>query len=426
MNFYVYTVGCKVNIYESESVINTFVLNGWKLKEENADLYVINTCTVTNNSDSKCRKLIRKLIRENPEAIIVVMGCYSQVNKDEILMIDGVDIIIGNEDKHRVYELVQEFLETQQQIVSVSNILQNKRYLPLDLDMFYEHTRAFLKIQDGCNNFCAFCIIPYARGLMRSKDPSLVIEQVQTLVNKNYLEVVLTGIHTGGYGSDLHDYNFTKLISDILSSVQKLVRLRISSLEFNQVTEELLEIVAREERIAKHFHIPLQSGSDKTLSLMNRKYTIAEFKEKIVRIREMIPNVIITTDLILGHPGESDEAFQETLATLKQLNFYDIHVFPYSKRNGTPAAKMSQITGDVKKARVKEVIELQKLTKKSFEQGFIGYQDKIIIEKHHDGRSGGFTSNYLFVYVEEELPIGKVVDIEIIKYENEKLLAKLC
>ncbi len=418
MKYAIYTLGCKVNIFESESVGKILDENGYTraTDDEVADLYIINTCTVTNKSDSKSRKLIRSAIKKNPEAIVVVMGCYAQLSKDEIVAIDGVDIILGNDDKNKIYEIVEQYKKDNKQLILVSDIMKSKVMSDLATDTFYENTRAFLKIQDGCNNFCSFCIIPYARGLMRSKPKDQVINEVVELVENGYKEIVLTGIHTGGYGSDLEDYTISDLVADILE-VEGLVRLRISSIEINQIDEKLINIMQTNKKLARHLHIPIQSGSDSVLLDMRRKYTTEEFIKKIEYLRLKIENLSVTTDIIVGYPTEDEVLFAESVETCNKVNFSELHVFPYSKRNGTPAAKYKQVHDQDKKLRSEKLLKLSEKLKESFYKTNIGYTDTIIIETVKAGYSYGKTSNYLSVKLEGEYEIGSLVEINVIDVE---------
>lgn len=419
MKYKIYTLGCKVNIFESESVSKILDNNGYvRVEDEVADIYIINTCTVTNKSDSKSRKVIRSFIRENEDAIVIVMGCYAQVSKDEVLAIDGVDIILGNDEKDNIHNIIQDYLNDNRQLVMVSDIMKSKKMSELATDHFYENTRAFLKIQDGCNNFCSFCIIPYARGLMRSKSKNQVLSEAKQLVDNNYREIVLTGIHTGGYGNDLEDYSFTQLVEDILE-IDGLLRLRISSIEINQITPKLIKLLNTNDKLAKHLHIPIQSGSEEILKSMKRKYSLREYVDKVLEIKNNVSNIAITTDLIVGYPTEGEDEFNESIETCIEVGFSELHVFPYSKRNGTPAAKLPQVNDGIKKSRVKEMLELSNKLNIKFYESQIGYVDNIIIEKIDDDFAYGKTGNYLNVKIaNNDYELGDVVLVEIDKYEN--------
>lgn len=299
-----HTLGCKVNHYETEAVWNLFKQAGYRRVDFNdeADVYVINTCTVTNTGDKKSRQVIRRAVRRNPDAVIAVMGCYAQTSPAEVMSIPGVDIVIGTQDRDKILEYVERYQAERKPINAVRNIMKTRTFEELDVPAFTDRTRAFLKIQDGCNNFCTFCIIPWARGLLRSRKPESVLAQARQLVEQGYKEIVLTGIHTAGYGEDLEDYSFAQLLADLIQ-IDGLKRLRISSIEASQVTDEVIAVIQSSEKLCRHLHIPLQSGDDEILKRMRRKYTTAEYRAKIERIREALPGVAITTDVIVASPA---------------------------------------------------------------------------------------------------------------------------
>lgn len=395
------SLGCKVNIYESEYVEELLRNHGYEIVpfENWADIYIINTCSVTNEADKKSRKMINQAKRRNSQAIIVVMGCYSQVKGERI---DGVDILLGNKDKSKIIEYIENYLEKRENIVKIYNLREEVNFEDMNIEHFDNHTRAFVKIQDGCNAFCSYCIIPYTRGRVRSKEYNKVISEVTNLVNNGYREVVLTGIHTGRYGMDLDDMNLEKLLRELIN-IPNIYRIRLSSIEVNEVTDGIIDLIKESKVIARHFHIPLQSGSDKILKSMNRKYDLAYFKEKINDIRKIDSDISITTDLIVGFPGESDDDFRETIDTLKEFNFTKIHTFPYSKRDGTVAGEMfNQVDGNIKKKRVREVLELSKHQEHEY---YLKYKGKILeglTEVHKDGKVIVLTSNYISVIVSDE------------------------
>ncbi|HBQ77121.1 MAG TPA: tRNA (N(6)-L-threonylcarbamoyladenosine(37)-C(2))-methylthiotransferase MtaB, partial [Exiguobacterium sp.] len=335
------TLGCKVNHYETEAVWQLFKDAGYARVDfaDHADVYVVNTCTVTNTGDKKSRQVIRRAIRQNPDSVICVTGCYAQTSPAEIMAIPGVDVVVGTQDRHKMIGYIEQFREERMPINAVGNIMKAKVYEELDVPAFTDRTRASLKIQEGCNNFCTFCIIPWARGLMRSRQPEDVLKQAQQLVDAGYKEIVLTGIHTGGYGEDLKDYNLAKLLK-ALESVNGLERLRISSIEASQITDEVLDVLKDSPIVVRHLHVPIQSASDTVLRRMRRKYTMAEFGERITRLKEVLPDCAITSDVIVGFPGETEEEFMETFNFINDHKFSELHVFPYSKRTGTPAAMM--------------------------------------------------------------------------------------
>ncbi len=417
MKIAIKTLGCKVNTYESESILEMFEKAGYTRvsPDQYADVYVINTCTVTNSGDRKSRQAIRKMIRQNPEAVTVVIGCYAQIAPEEIEAIDGVDIVIGTQGREKLLAYVEKFQKERKQLNTVTNIIEQKQFEDLQISAFESKTRAFLKIQEGCNNFCTFCIIPWARGLMRSQKPEVVISQINSLVEKGVKEVVLTGIHTAGYGEDLENYNFASLLADI-DKIEGLERIRISSIEISQITDQVLDVMRTSTKLAEHLHVPIQAGSDQILSAMRRHYTIAEFKQKISQLKQIFPDISLTTDIIVGFPGETDEMFAETKQNLINIGFSELHVFPYSVRNGTPAAKMdNQVDDQVKKSRVHELLEINNMLGKKYSERFTDAIATVIVERvNKNGLLEGHSSNYLKVeFAGDQALIGDVVHVKI-------------
>jgi threonylcarbamoyladenosine tRNA methylthiotransferase MtaB len=381
-----HTLGCKVNHYETEAIWQLFKGQGYERVEyeQTADVYVINTCTVTNTGDKKSRQVIRRAVRKNPDAVICVTGCYAQTSPAEIMAIPGVDIVVGTQDRVKMLDYIEQFKKERQPINGVGNIMKTRVYEELDVPAFTDRTRASLKIQEGCNNFCTFCIIPWARGLMRSRDPKEVVAQAQQLVDAGYKEIVLTGIHTGGYGEDMKDYNLAQLLRDLESQVKGLKRIRISSIEASQITDEVIEVLDQSEMVVRHLHIPLQSGSNTVLKRMRRKYTMEFFGERLNRLKEALPGLAITSDVIVGFPGETEEEFIETYNFIKEHGFSELHVFPYSKRTGTPAARMTdQIDEEVKNQRVHRLIELSNQLAKEYASTFEGEVLEVIPEEKY-------------------------------------------
>ncbi|MDD9147596.1 MULTISPECIES: tRNA (N(6)-L-threonylcarbamoyladenosine(37)-C(2))-methylthiotransferase MtaB [unclassified Sporolactobacillus] len=418
-----HTLGCKVNHYETEAIWQLFQKQGYDRRdfEKTADVYVINTCTVTNTGDQKSRQVIRRAIRSNPDAVICVTGCYAQTSPAEVLSIPGVDIVVGTQDRSRLLDFVDQYRKEREPINGVSDIMKAKVYEELDVPVFTDRTRASLKIQEGCNNFCTFCIIPWARGLLRSRTPENVLKQAQQLVNAGYREIVLTGIHTAGYGEDMENYSFAQLLRDLERNVDGLKRLRISSIEASQITDEVVDVIHRSHIVARHLHIPLQSGSDGVLKRMHRKYTTAFFADKIAGLRRALPDFALTSDVIVGFPGETDEEFEETCDFIRRLKFSELHVFPYSQRTGTPAARMAdQVPVDVKHRRVERLIGLSNRLSEEYAAKYKGSVLEVIPEEplnHHeqDGYFVGFTDNYLkvkFHYPSRDI-IGKLVRVKI-------------
>ncbi|WP_442603688.1 tRNA (N(6)-L-threonylcarbamoyladenosine(37)-C(2))-methylthiotransferase MtaB [Paenibacillus sp. KN14-4R] len=417
-----HTLGCKVNFYDTEAIWQMFKHEGYEQVdfEQTADVYVINTCTVTNTGDKKSRQMIRRAIRRNPEAIIAVTGCYAQTSPAEILAIPGVDLVIGTQDRDKIMTYVNEIKSKREPINAVRNIMKTRQFEELDVPDFADRTRAFLKIQEGCNNFCTFCIIPWSRGLMRSREPESVIKQARMLVAAGYQEIVLTGIHTGGYGEDIDNYSLAKLLWD-LDKVEGLKRIRISSIEASQITDEVLEVLASSDKMCRHLHVPLQAGNDTVLGRMRRKYTTEEFGRKIELIHKAMPDVAITTDIIVGFPGETDEMFREGFEFMQAMKFSEMHVFPYSQRTGTPAARMTdQIDEEVKNERVHELIDLSEKMQLAYAEKFVGQTLEVIPERAHkgdeDGLVMGYTDNYIqVVFPGSEDLIGRVCQVKLIE-----------
>lgn len=419
-----HTLGCKVNHYETEAIWQLFKESGYERVDFEAmsDVYIINTCTVTNTGDKKSRQIIRRAIRKNPEAVICVTGCYAQTSPAEVMAIPGVDIVIGTQDRVKMLEFIEQYKEERQPINAVGNIMKNRVYEELDVPAFTDRTRASLKIQEGCNNFCTFCIIPWARGLMRSRDPKEVIHQAQQLVDAGYKEIVLTGIHTGGYGEDMKDYNLAMLLRDLEKNVKGLKRIRISSIEASQITDEVIEVIDQSELIVRHLHIPLQSGSNSVLKRMRRKYTMEFFGERLERLKEVLPGLAVTSDVIVGFPGETEEEFMETYHFIRDHKFSELHVFPYSKRTGTPAARMEdQIDEEVKNERVHRLISLSDQLAKEYAAQFEGEVLEVIPEEEfkenaEKGMYVGYTDNYLkVVFPATEDMVGQIVKVKITK-----------
>lgn len=415
-----HTLGCKVNFYETEGIWNMFKEHGYERVDFDrmADVYVINTCTVTNTGDRKSRQIIRRAVRKNPDAIVCVTGCYAQTSPGEVMEIDGVDIVVGTQHRKKMINLIEEHKKTRLPINGVENIMKTKVFEEMDVPTFTERTRASLKIQEGCNNFCTFCIIPWSRGLLRSRDPENVIEQAQKLVDSGYKEIVLTGIHTAGYGEDMPDYSFADLLRDLENKVDGLKRIRISSIEASQITDEVIDVLNNSTKIVRHLHIPLQSGSKTVLTRMRRKYTPSFYAERVEKIKQALPNLAITSDVIVGFPGETEEEFQETYNFVKQIGYAELHVFPYSRRTGTPAARMeNQIDKETKEARVQKMIELSNNLAQQYAKQFEGDVLEVIPEEANSEREGylvGYTDNYLKVqFAGSKDLIGSIIRVKI-------------
>lgn len=414
-------LGCKVNTYEMEFILSKFKNKGYEIVSDNADIYIINTCSVTNTSDAKSRKVINRITRENKDAIIVVMGCMIEANHDYDS--DGISIIIGNKDKNKVVELVEEYIASHKKI--------KKLYPDFDSefeDMFIEYmegrTRAFVKIQDGCENFCSYCIIPFTRGKCRSKNKETVLKEINTLVNNGYKEIVLTGIHTGHYGED-GKTSFSELLLEIVK-INGLKRLRISSIEITELNEDFLDVLKKYPVIVDHLHIPLQSGCDKTLHDMNRKYDTKYYLDKINTIRSIRPDISITTDVIVGFPGETDIDFENTCSFIRKIGFSKIHVFPYSRRHGTKADLMpNQIDEKIKKERVAKLISISDELEIAYIDKFINKEALVLIEKNVDNYSIGHTGNYLEIKVNNLCERNSIVKVFVTKRNGKMLEAEI-
>lgn len=421
MKFRIYTLGCKVNMYESVMMKEKLVASGYQETTDPAEIIIINTCSVTDMADAKSRKTIRQAKRENPEAITVVCGCSAENHQQDLLPL-GIDILIGNKDKSNIVSLITEFLTTHHQYIK----FYDRRTLPFEdmaVNSFTNQTRAYIKIQDGCNNYCTYCIIPYMRGNIRSKDINVALEECLTLVNHGHQEIVLTGIHTGSYGRGT-DYDLVDLIQK-MSLIPELKRIRISSIEITELNDKFLQELAINPKICNHLHIPLQSGAEAILKKMNRKYDKTYFLNKINTIRNIRPNISITTDCIVGFPGETDADFQESLEFCQSIKFSKIHVFPYSKREGTPAANMTnQVDPNIKKKRTHTLLKLSDELELAYNKTFINQNVEVLIEESYPDHSIGHTSNYLHVIIPQSYPRNTLVSVVIESADNQNCYAK--
>lgn len=405
MKFNIVTFGCKVNQYESNMMKERMLSSNFFYVENisEANIIVVNTCSVTNVADKKCLKMIRRIKREYPNSILVVAGCSSQ-NKQEIYENLDIDILIGNKDKSKIDILLKEYIKNHKRYVK----FYNDRKLDFE-DMLisdYNHVRAFIKIEDGCDNFCSYCIIPYVRGSVRSKNFETVIKEAKLLTQKGHKEIVLTGIHTGHYMDN--GYDLTDLINE-LSKIEDLLRIRISSIEITELNDKFLNMLSTNKKVCDHLHIPLQAGSDEILKKMNRKYDLKYYEEKIKKIRMIRPDISITTDIIVGFPYETDKLFNETLEFSRKMNFSKIHVFPYSIRLGTSAANMpNQVDESIKKERVKKLMDLSEIMEKEYYNKFVGKELDILVEECDNNVSIGHSSNYLMIRLNEKLEVGQI------------------
>ena len=419
-----YTLGCKVNQYETNAMIEKFINQNYKIVDfENvADIYVINTCTVTNMSDRKSRQIIRRVKQLNPNSILVVTGCYAQVASNELEKIQEIDLIIGNSEKKDIVNIVEGFYNK----INLTDINKQKDFVDFGPVTYTDKTRAVIKVQDGCNNFCSYCIIPYAKGRVRSRKLENIIEEIKKVIEKGIQEIVITGIHIASYGIDFEDANI-RLI-DLLEEINKikgLKRIRIGSLEPNIISGEFVERLKKVDKICDHFHLSLQSGCTETLKRMNRKYTTQDFEKVVKRLRDAFPNVALTTDIIVGFPGETEEEFETTYNYLKKINFYKMHVFKYSPRKGTRAATMAnQIDGNIKEQRSQRLIQLSNENEKKFLEKYIDKELEVLFEQKEDEYFKGHTSNYIVVKVKNDKLENKLVKVKITKQSKMELLGE--
>lgn len=434
MKVAIFTLGCRVNIYDTEIMISSLKKNEFEVVsfDEFADIYCINTCTVTNNSDKKSRQFISKCKKLNPEAIIVMVGCYPQVSKEEVANIKDVDIVLGNRLKNKLPYYINRFLETGEKVVEVDeNILRNLNFEDANIETLKERHRAFIKIQDGCNKFCTYCIIPFARGGVCSKEPRKVFDEVKSLVSNGYKEIVLTGINTTSYGDDLGiDVNLIDLI-EMLDDIDGLERIRVGSVDPEYFDLEKIKRLSNIKKFMPHFHLSLQSGCDETLKRMRRKYDIAKYREVVNDLRKVIKDVSITTDIIVGFPGETDEEFNETVKFLEEIKLQDIHVFKYSKRTGTKAAIMdNQVENSIKEKRSKIIFEINKANKREFLRKYLNQKVDVLYCTITSDKKGiyGYTNNYLKVYLDnfDERYLGNIISTLINKVDDDFLIGTMC
>ena len=433
-----YTLGCKVNQYETNAMEQQFIKNNYEIVEntQKADIYIINTCTVTNMAERKSRQMLRRVKEINPSAVLVVCGCYAQVAKNELEQIPEIDIILGINEKNEIVQIVENYMEKmaekdkRSQEAEIDDVSKQKEFLDFGDVTYTEKNRAVVKVQDGCNMFCSYCIIPYARGRIRSRKIESVVSEIEKIANEDIKEVVITGIHVASYGKDFDNENTSKKIRliDLLEAINKIDgidRIRLSSLEPTIVDEEFATRLSKLDKICDHFHLSLQSGCDETLKRMNRKYTTQIYRDAVATLRKYYPEASFTTDVIVGFPGETDEEFAKTYEFLKEIDFYRLHVFKYSPRRGTVAEKMpNQIDGNKKEERSNKLIELSNSTENKHNQSYIGKTVKVLFEEFEDGFFKGHTTNYMMVKVagsEEQLGkfVNKILDVKIKENNDE-------
>lgn len=418
MKFSVITLGCKVNAYESEIIKEKLLSSNFIYDEANPDIIIINTCSVTNMADNKSKKMIRSAKKNHQNAILVVCGCMSQNHQEDLFDLD-IDILLGNKDKGKIDELLLNYLKNKNKIVNFCNS-KSLEFEDMQVDKFSNQTRAYIKIQDGCNNYCTYCIIPYLRGNIRSKDFAKTINEAKILVDNDHKEIVLTGINTGSYGLGTN-YDLVDLIEE-MSKIEKLERIRISSIEITELNDKFLDMLKKNPKVCNHLHIPLQSGSEKILKLMNRKYDKARFLDTINKIREINSDISISTDVIVGFPSESENDFNECIEFCKDCKFSKIHVFPYSKREGTKACFIKDhLDNSIKKERSRKLIDISKTLEMNYNSKFINRVVKVLIEEVNEKESIGHTSNYLRVIVEEKLNPNTFYEVLITEVVNESV-----
>ena len=423
-----YTLGCKVNQYETEAMIESFENAGYEIVDysEYADVYIINTCTVTNMGDRKSRHIIRRALEKNPNAFVAVAGCYSQMEPKEVLEIPGVSLVVGTNERSRIVELVEYAAAKGGKLDLVEDIMEVREFEEMFIRNYKSRTRAFLKIQEGCDQYCTYCIIPYARGHIRSRKPDSIIAEVRDLAGNGFKEVVLTGIHVASYGKDLGNTSLIEIIERI-HNIDGIERIRMSSVDPNAMTDEFIDRLRKLPKICRHFHLSLQSGCDETLKRMNRHYTTEEYKRAVGKLREVFADVAITTDLIVGFPGETEEEFQKTVDFINEISFSAMHVFKYSPRKGTPAAKyQNQVTPQVKDARSKLIISIAGKNEVKFKKSFIGKKMKVLYEQSIDEKNSvfeGLTENYIRVVSESQENLkGKIIEVTLLELKENYMI----
>lgn len=415
-----HTLGCKVNHYESEAMIDLFKKNGYNIVDFSykADVYIVNSCTVTNEAARKSRQMARRAKRKNPEAIVALIGCYTQVSPDEVREIEGVDLFVGSSNRSKIVDFVESIRDGGKVEIDVLEYQDLNDFEEMKIESLNETTRAYVKIEEGCNQFCSYCIIPYARGPVRSRKVHSILDEVSRLVNRGVKEIVLTGTHLGAFGSEQGESNMLEKLISKLISIPELAHIRLSSIEVTEVSDELLELIATEDKVCPHLHLPLQSGSNYILQKMKRPYTTGEFRQIIKRIRDKIHDIAITTDIIVGFPGENKKRFRESFDFVKEMKFSRLHVFPFSPREGTPAARIKeQISGNIKKEYSKKMRKLNEELMLSYQKRFIGKTRQLVVEDNRDYRTDfltGMTDNYIRVLIDgDNKYMGQLVTVKL-------------
>ncbi len=409
-------------------MIQEFIENGYEIVEhtKKADIYIVNTCTVTNMSDRKSRQMLRRVKELNSNAIIVACGCYAQVAQKELENIKEIDLVLGNNEKKDIVKYVENFINTQTPEIKADDLMKQKEFVEFGDVTFTEKTRAVIKVQDGCDRFCSYCIIPYARGRVRSRQPKHIISEIEKIANEGIKEVVITGIHIASYGKDFsEDYKLIDLLEEI-NKIEKIQRIRLGSIEPLLITEEFIERLKKLEKVCHQFHLSLQSGCDETLKRMNRRYTTDQFRNIAQILRESFEDTMLTTDIIVGFPGETEQEFNKTYEFLKEIKFYKMHVFKYSPRKGTKAAVMeNQIDGSKKEERSKKLIELSNKNQHEYNEKYVGQEVEVLFEEKKDGIYKGHTKNYILVYcLTDENLENKIVKIKCKKAQKEYIIAE--
>lgn len=417
----IYTLGCKVNAYESSVMAELFKNAGYDIVDykDFADIYIVNTCTVTNMSDRKSRQILRRAKELNENSILCAVGCYAQVAPNELAKIEDIDIILGTNDKRKIVEIVEEFMKSHEKQLIVTNVLDERKYIEWGKTAITSKARAEIKIQDGCDRYCTYCIIPYARGPVRSRSMDDVHDEIVEIAKTGIKEIVITGIHISSYGKDLENKpNLIDLI-EYIHRIPRIERIRLGSLEPLIITEDFVNRLKQLPKVCNHFHLSLQSGCDVTLERMNRRYSTDDFRKIVKLLRDNIPEVALTTDIIVGFPGETDEEFETTYQFLKEVNFSKMHVFKYSPRKGTKAEKFpDQIDMKVKDIRSAKLIELSEQNEKAFASQYIEKEIDVLFENEHNGH----TTNYIEVYSKDDMKPNTIVKCTAIEFNNSEII----
>ena len=420
------TLGCKVNQYETNAMTQQFIEKGYKIVEhtEKADIYIVNTCTVTNMSDRKSRQMLRRVKELNTDAIVIACGCYAQVAKEELEKIEEIDLVLGNNEKKDIVQYVEKYLKSKIPEIQAEDVMEQREFVEFGDVTFTEKTRAVIKIQDGCDRFCSYCIIPYARGRVRSRRPEHIISEITKIAEEGIKEVVITGIHIASYGKDFkEDYTLINLLEEI-NQIKGIERIRLGSIEPLLITEEFVNRLKKLEKICHQFHLSLQSGCDETLKRMNRRYTTEQFQEITKLLRKNFKDSILTTDIIVGFPGETDEEFNKTYSFLEQIKFYKMHVFKYSPRKGTKAAIMpNKIEDNKKEERSRKLISLSNKNQKEYNKSYVGKELEILFEEEKNGFYQGHTKNYILAHYKTTQNLeNKMIKLKCIEAEEEYVI----